>query len=59
MSRCRGVSGLLDPTGGFQVILRLCHGVREVGVVLELKNSMVELLPAAECSVPSLEGSGS
>ena len=57
-SRCRGVSGLLGHAGGFQVDLRLSHGVKEVGVAPALKNSMAELLTGGRmlCSALSLEG---
>ena len=57
-SRCGGVSGLLGPAGGFQVDLRLSHGVREVGVALALKNSMAELLTGGGMLCLSFEGSG-
>ena len=57
-SRCGGVSGLLGPAGGFQVDLRLSHGVREVGVAPVLKNSMAELLTGGGMLCLSFEGSG-
>ena len=57
-SRCRGVSGLLGPAGGFQVDLRLSHGIREVGVAPALKNSMAELLTGGGMLCLSFEGSG-
>ena len=57
-SGCRGVSGLLDPADGFQVNLRMFHGVREVGVAPALKNSMAELLTGGGMLCLSFEGSG-
>ena len=57
-SRCRGVSGLLDPVDGFQVNLRMFHGVREVGVAPALNYSMAELLTGGGMLCLSSEGSG-